>query len=282
MSTQVRTLLVVVAVFFSVGGTARGALLYANVLNVDDISFDPQGTAHVAAESTNGQGAGSATANYGHLQTIASAGFPGISSPLGAGHYVSLAYWADSMFFQFDNGPSQGTFQFALKPTYSVVVSSDSNQIDATAILNLHVNVNGVESHHSARKSTTAGSSSNMESGELLKFTVPYQVGVTVSIIVDILAEARSVYLHGTVAEDKMASALADMGNSLEWGGILEVRDELGNLIPDDAYTVTSESGFDYRYPFSAVPEPTSAWLLILGGLAGLVLHGRFRRPSAI
>lgn len=77
------------------------------------------------------------------------------------------------------------------------------------------------------------------------------------------------------------ADSRADMGHTIAWGGITELRDASGQIV--DNYTaVSASSGYDYRNAYvGAVPEaPTS--LLLLAGLAMLGTGWRrgLRRPA--
>ena len=70
------------------------------------------------------------------------------------------------------------------------------------------------------------------------------------------------------------ADSLADMGHTLAWAGVTELRDADGALVGD--YSLLSDSsGFDYRHAYvSAVPDAPQAALLA----AGLALIGVVRR----
>ena len=74
-------------------------------------------------------------------------------------------------------------------------------------------------------------------------------------------------------------SGLIDFSHTLSWGGISSVTDYGG--APVSNYTLSSQSGFDYRLAYSAapVPEPQTYGLL----LAGLAVIGQLarRRRSA-
>jgi hypothetical protein len=60
------------------------------------------------------------------------------------------------------------------------------------------------------------------------------------------------------------ANTFAAANYTLTWEG-LSVRDQAGMLVT--GYTALSTaSGFDYAQPAAAVPEPSAAWLLLLGG----------------
>ncbi|MDO9092562.1 MAG: hypothetical protein Q7U99_08010 [Rubrivivax sp.] len=65
------------------------------------------------------------------------------------------------------------------------------------------------------------------------------------------------------------ADSRADLGHTIAWGGITELRDASGALVTDFA-AVSASSGFDYRNAYvSTVPDaPTS--VLLLAGLAML------------
>lgn len=60
--------------------------------------------------------------------------------------------------------------------------------------------------------------------------------------------------------------ASVDLGNSVYWGGISDVRDESGDLV--GAYGYGSDSGYDYRVNAAPVPEPASLAILGVGALA--------------
>jgi len=65
------------------------------------------------------------------------------------------------------------------------------------------------------------------------------------------------------------AMANADFFHTMIWDGISSVEDLLGNALPWDVLSISSESGFDYRYAAirdsgGEVPEPDSGGLLLL------------------
>lgn len=66
------------------------------------------------------------------------------------------------------------------------------------------------------------------------------------------------------------ADGVADLGNTIAWGGITELRDANGQLITDFS-AISATSGFDYRNAYvSAVPIPAAVWLFG-SGLLGLI-----------
>lgn len=72
--------------------------------------------------------------------------------------------------------------------------------------------------------------------------------------------------------------ATADFANTIEWGGIPEIRAADGSPVVD--FVVTSDSGVDWSEPVMApVPEPSSVAMGVTGG-ALLLLQLRLRRRS--
>lgn len=69
---------------------------------------------------------------------------------------------------------------------------------------------------------------------------------------------------------EALAYGAADLGNTIAWSGITELRDASGQLISDFS-AISATSGFDYRNAYvSAVPIPAAAWLFG-SGLLGLI-----------
>ncbi len=103
-------------------------------------------------------------------------------------------------------------------------------------------------------------------------YTVPFTFGTTlegVGLSIDTLA--RSIGRPNFAS-----SALADLSHTANWGGFGEVRDANGNLVTD--YTFTSSSGFNYTQSITAVPEPSSIVLGMIGSSAFLL---RLRKRKA-
>lgn len=78
-------------------------------------------------------------------------------------------------------------------------------------------------------------------------------------------------------------SATADFGHSSYWNGIsaISVLDpNTGLYVPQDLslFTVTSPSGLNWAQSFAPVPEPSSLWLMSLGGLLLLTVASRRAR----
>jgi hypothetical protein len=76
--------------------------------------------------------------------------------------------------------------------------------------------------------------------------------------------------------QDCALSADVSFGHTLRWLGTTAVTDDAGHVLTD--YTLTSESGFDYRSA-APVPEPGRLWLTALGVFA---LLARRCRPGDV
>ena len=76
------------------------------------------------------------------------------------------------------------------------------------------------------------------------------------------------------------ADSVADLGHTIAWEGIVELRDADGHVVTDYA-ALSATSGFDYRNAYvAAVPEP-SGGLLLLAGLAAVAAVVRRRARKA-
>jgi hypothetical protein len=74
---------------------------------------------------------------------------------------------------------------------------------------------------------------------------------------------------------DSSASSTVDLGHTIRWAGISEVRDVNGSLI-SDFNALSSSSGFNYANAYVAAPIPGAVWLFGTGilGLLGLRRRG--------
>ena len=59
-----------------------------------------------------------------------------------------------------------------------------------------------------------------------------------------------------------------DLGHTMFWDGFLGVTDSSGSPVND--YSLSSDSGFDYRHSAVPVPEPSAPLMMLVGlGLVG-------------
>ena len=110
----------------------------------------------------------------------------------------------------------------------------------------------------------------------MLVGVTPGPVGTTFSL--SMLAEASA----GINAANGAVSALADFGNTLEWMGLVRATLQDGSPYLG-TLSFISNSGFDYGRAVSAVPEPQTYALLLVGlGLIGGMKRRRQNvRPAA-
>ena len=104
-----------------------------------------------------------------------------------------------------------------------------------------------------------------------MNVSVPFGHTVSISIGGETWSRAEGSQYQGG---DMLSGGLADLGHTIAWAGITNLRDQNGQAIAN--YTAISPtSGYDYVTPFaSAVPEPASAALMVLG-LLGLAAGRR-------
>jgi hypothetical protein len=108
-----------------------------------------------------------------------------------------------------------------------------------------------------------------------LDITVPVTLGTSLPFALGGNASA-AVSLGSTPYEPSSGqfAAIANLGNTIGWGGIVLLKTADGTLIDD--YSALGDSGFDYRQVYvSAVPEPAPAVLFSVGLLALLALRRR-------
>lgn len=108
-------------------------------------------------------------------------------------------------------------------------------------------------------------------------FDIPFQFGVSFQLFASLNAETQALAFFTT--DD--ASASSNFGSSGYWSGISGVRLSTGEIVSD--YSLTSDSGFDWRQSFKSqpdpvsVPAPGSVWLL--GSAMAGFLAVRKRKP---
>lgn len=101
--------------------------------------------------------------------------------------------------------------------------------------------------------------------------TVTITLGAGVAIMLRAEANASVGVSTAGIPAVVSASVASDLGSTLRWGGIRELRLSDGSLVSDFT-ALSSTSGMDYRN--AAVPEPGSFALVALG-LAGLAAGRR-------
>lgn len=97
------------------------------------------------------------------------------------------------------------------------------------------------------------------------EFGTPIQVEMWGDIVSSANAFACKSSISGCSEVSNLFS-LVDFGHTIDWAGFSSLTDASGSVVND--YSVSSESGFDYRFG-AAVPEP-STLLLLLAGLGML------------
>jgi hypothetical protein len=104
----------------------------------------------------------------------------------------------------------------------------------------------------------------------VLPFSIPFVYGQPIDLVVSLSVNATASQVHCT---DCNLVALGFL--SAAWGGTTGVLDPFGHAVA--GYTITSQSGFDYRLA-SPVPQPSSAALMLSGSLAVTLFALRRRR----
>lgn len=107
------------------------------------------------------------------------------------------------------------------------------------------------------------------------KFGTPIQVDMWGDISSNASAFACTTSLAGCTGSSSLSSTV-DFGHTMYWGGISSLTDSFGNAVNN--YSVSSASGFDYRYSAVPVPEPSAVMMLLAGfGLVGAIARRRSR-----
>lgn len=106
----------------------------------------------------------------------------------------------------------------------------------------------------------TVGAATREGAHGVAYFELPFVFGVATPLTVSISASVGS-HIGSSDLSVSRGSVFAD--HSLNWGGVVSVKDASGNAVP---YKAASTSAFDYTQPFtSAVPEPGAAGLMGVG-----------------
>ena len=219
---------------------------------------------------------------YSEARSAPGSGFFGI-------YAANTAYFRDDFLFESTGrAGTTGTVQIKFTVDGSLAVQRNSTQgyvagidstVRATADYTFKAGTNGpsFSKNESLRTAVYAASQGvSAHTGSLFlgieqTYTVPFTFGATLEgVELRINTHAQSIGRPGF-----SSSALADLSHTANWGGFGEVRDAGGNLVND--YTFTSASGFNYTQSITAVPEPSS---LLLGmiGCSALAWRRRARR----
>ncbi len=114
-------------------------------------------------------------------------------------------------------------------------------------------------------------------------FTFGSPLPLSSSVAMDWSSDARRVVLYSGTPPflipvntfDSTARIEGKFGDTIYWAGLVSVTDSAGNAV---AFTVTSESGFDYGHA-AVVPEPSRVVLMFTGVAVLLGWRRRARRP---
>ena len=219
---------------------------------------------------------------YSEARSAAGSGYFGI-------HATNSAYFRDDFLFESTGrAGTTGTVQIKFTVDGTLAVQRNSSPgyqagidstVRATADYTFKAGTNGPsfsknESLRTAVYAAAQGVAAHTGS-PFLGIEQIYTVPVTFGTVLEGVELRINTNAQSIGRPDFSSSALADLSHTANWGGFGEVRDAAGNLISD--YTFTSASGFNYTQSFTAVPEPSS---LILGmlGCSAFALRRRLRR----
>jgi hypothetical protein len=182
----------------------------------------------------------------------------------------SRADWADTFVINAPghDGSQTGTFSGSVliggtllaeygSPGYALAISS----VTANISLNPNTGFNGgiVKLQGGGRRFNGTGFDNVLEGLEqfsLIFTNVPF----TFNRGIDVYVRFDSV----SSADSRGATTFAEAKYTLSWDGLSEVRDQNGTLLTDFT-AISPESKFNYA--LAAVPEPSTAWLLLGGGV---------------
>lgn len=158
---------------------------------------------------------------------------------------------------------SNSDFRFTTNGCYSC------GSVTVHGYSSVQVSANGaIHSHGYTLESADKNLASIDDMFRLYSFDIPFLLGANFGISVSLMGSTSA-----SAGNDQTTPGFGfgsyDLGHSLYWAGISELRDANGNLITD--YSLVSGSGVDYRnslVPTSTVPVPASIWLFLSGLLA--------------
>lgn len=233
-----------------------------------------------------------ASASAGQLRAYSEA-----RSAPGSGYFgifaSNSAYFRDDFLFESaGRAGTTGTVQIKFTVDGTLAVARNSSQgyvsgIDSTVRANADYTFKGgtngpafskSESLRTDAYATAQGVAAHTGSpflGIEQTYTIPFTFGTVLEgVELRINSNAQAIG-----RPDFSSSAVADLSHTANWGGFGELRDASGTLLTD--YTFTSGSGFDFTQSITAVPEPSS---MILGmiGCSAIALRRRFRSLSSV
>jgi len=221
--------------------------------------------------------AGTASARFGVLRTYSEAHAPmsNISSINGS---ASARFKDDYLFDAPGKTGQTGSFTYTLRINGALssglrsagTENSGSFSSSSYASAQLVVSKNA-SSFFNSTEAMFSNGTGGVTSGESFlnltkSFTVPFTFGTAFELDVSLALVTNARGQFG-------ADSIADLGNTLEWGGIVSVNDNTNAPVSD--YTLSSGSGTNYIAP---IPEPSSTLLLVISGF-GLTLVRIRRRP---
>ena len=97
------------------------------------------------------------------------------------------------------------------------------------------------------------------------EFGTPIQVDIWGHVASSVKSYACPL---GTCVPMSNIGSTVDLGHTMFWDGFLGVTDSSGSPVND--YSLSSDSGFDYRHSAVPVPEPSAPLMMLVGlGLVG-------------
>jgi PEP-CTERM motif len=242
------------------------ACAMAGCAPVDDIEQGPTGPQHASAFAIggfNGSGTATAAVNWGVMHLF--------SQFTNAGGAEAIGQNRDELTFSAP-GVAQGTL---MQVTFGVLVEGGGIQGGAGGgegswLLQADLGGGAFDINAEARDNAAQGYIGNPFG--LFTATVTVEAGSPQPLDIELTAGTSSV---------TGGSAVADLADTLEWGGISKVT--VGGVALTD-YSVTSASGTNWAdsfLPGPGVPEPAT-WAMMLVGFGGLGGLLRRRRSAAV
>ena len=240
-----------------------------------DSILQQAGTFASASAGVDGASASSGTSvDFGWARVTSGASSTGPDANWKA-NASSQGMWRDDLTFSAPGVSGGGTATVRFDVSGSLGALSGGGSLDAAgADWNLYFQSGNVIQSFSGAGSVNDFSGGFTSTGDInggtyyVNFDFSYNLPIQVIVALNTSVSARST---GT------ASAL--FGNTLEWGGITELRDSGGNLITN--FSIASGSSVDWTQAVSApaaIPVPAAVWLFG-SGLIGLI--GMARRKKS-